>query len=86
MEITILTNSIKRCIMAKEKKPTKVTLADYKKQFVDVYPTANNKYHHPQQVQKVHPDVAAALVKKGLVTYEKPDNWEDETEETDSEV
>jgi hypothetical protein len=65
--------------MAKEK--TGMDLSDYEKQFVKVYPTAENPYHQQNKSQMVHPDVAKALVAKGYMTEEEPEGWEEEPEE-----
>lgn len=68
--------------MAKEKKVKKLKLEDYKEQFVPAYPTENNVYHPKNKTVMLHPDIAAHLETKGLVTLEQPEDWEEDDSET----
>lgn len=72
-------------IMAKDKKPAKITLANYTDQFVKVYPTKSNRFHHPSKSVMMHPDAAKTLVKRGLMTSEAPEGWEEFIEEGEDE-
>jgi len=60
--------------MAKEKK---VTLANYREQYVTLFPTERNKHHEQGKAFKVHPDVAKRLIDKGYATDEVPDGYEE---------
>jgi len=59
--------------MAKEKK---VTLANYKEQFVTLFPTEINKHHEQGKAFKAHPDMAKHLISKGFATEEEPEGYE----------
>jgi hypothetical protein len=63
----------------KSKKDEKVSLGNYRDQFVTVYGTESNPYHATGEPIELHPDAAQHLINKGFATAE-PD--ETEVEET----
>lgn len=54
-------------------KDKKVTLANYRDQFVTVYGTDKNQYHETGKPIQLHPDSAKHLVAKGFATETEPE-------------
>lgn len=53
-------------------KEKKVTLAQYRDNFVTLYGTEKNPYHETGKPFQIHPDQAKLLISKGFATEEAP--------------